>query len=57
MVGIQVLGSFETWGPEVAGMEVRAVSGQEGSWTEELYNRDSQENPGCKGKSRTRFSG
>ena len=31
-------------GSEVEGMEVRAVSGQEGSWREELCNRDLREN-------------
>ena len=36
-------------------MEIRTVYGQEGSWREELYNRDSQENPGGKGKSRRDF--
>ena len=33
-------------------MEVKTVSGLEGSWREELYNRDSRENPGGTGKSR-----
>ena len=35
-------------GLEIGGMEVRAVCGQEGSWQEELYNRDSRENSGDK---------
>ena len=42
MVGTGVLGSG------VGDMKVRAVSGQEKSWKEELYNRDSQENPESK---------
>ena len=49
MVVIGVLGSLEAGGSEVGGMELRAVCGQEGSWIEELYNRDSRENLGGKG--------
>ena len=41
MVEIGVLESLEAGGSEVGDMEVRAVCGQEGSWREELYNRDS----------------
>ena len=33
----------------MGGVEVRAVSEQEGSWREELYNRDSREITGGKG--------
>ena len=49
MVGIGVLGSLEAGGSEVGDTEVRAVCGQEGSWREESYKRDSRENPGGKG--------
>ena len=31
---------------KVGAIEVRAVSGQEGFWIEELCNRDSRETPG-----------
>ena len=36
-------------GSKVGGMEVRGVSGQERSWREGLYNRDSRDNLGDKG--------
>ena len=49
MVGIGVMGLGEVEGSEVEVIEVRAVSGQEGFWIEELCNRDSRETPGGKG--------
>ena len=36
-------------GRGIRSMEVRIVSGQEGSWREDLYNKDSLKNPGNKG--------
>ena len=36
-------------GSEVGVIELRAVSGQEEFWIEELFNRDSRETPGGKG--------
>ena len=43
MVGIGVMGLGEVERSEVGVIEVRAVSGQEGFWIEELCNRDSQD--------------
>ena len=40
MIGVMELGEVE--GSEVV-IEVRAVSGQEGFWIEELFNRDSRD--------------
>ena len=45
MIWIGVLGSWEAEGSEVEGIEIRAVSGHEGSWRYDICNRDSQENP------------